>query len=386
MQDSAETATGVYQQLGVGRVINGISWVTSLGGSVMPDAVVEAMVGASHMHVKLDELNAKAGEEIARLTGAEAGLVTAGASAGMLLQAAAVIAGGDPGKVRSLPDTTGMKNEIVIHRAHRVGEDRNYLTAGAKFVEIGNSAMAHEWELEAAITDNTAAVAYVFGPPQRGAVSLSRTVEIAHARGVPVIVDAAAMLPPPENLRRYVDMGADMVTFSGGKGVRGPQSSGILCGTRDLIDAAYQSSSPNEWGVARAAKVCKEEIAGLVVALRLMSDMDYDAAVADWRSQCQHIVNALRGIAGVRANITEAAPEKDEAGSSYPHAVIMFEASCKGPDEAQVKQALEAGDPPIYIGSAGPYGGLDVAPVGLLEGDAGIVADRLHSVLTGAAG
>ena len=346
----------------------------------MPAEVVEAMVDASHMHIHLDEFNAKAGEEIARLTGAEAGLVTAGASAGMLLQAAAVMAGGDPANVRSLPDTTGMKNEIVIHRAHRVGEDRNYLAAGAKFVEIGNSAMAHEWELEAAITENTAAVAYVFGPPRRGAVSLSRTVEIAHARGVPVIVDAAAMLPPPENLKRYVDMGADMVTFSGGKGLRGPQSTGILCGTRELIEAAYESSSPNEWGVARAAKVCKEEIAGLIVALNLTAAMDYEATVAGWRAQCQHIVTVLQDIPGLRVEVTEAAPEKEEAGSAYPDATIMFEPSWTGPDEAQITQALESGYPPIYVGSAGPYGGLAVAPVGLLEGDAEIVADRLYSI------
>ena len=145
----------------------------------MPPAVIEAMAQAAQSFVDVDDLNARAGETIARLTGAEAGLVTAGSAAGMLLEAAACMAGTDPAKVNRLPDTKGMKNEIIIHRGHRVTYDRSFRGAGAILVEIGNTHSTHEWELEDAITDNTAAVAYVFGPPPGGALQLPRVVEIA---------------------------------------------------------------------------------------------------------------------------------------------------------------------------------------------------------------
>ena len=270
-----------YERLGVTRTINAASWITRLGGSIMPPPVVEAMEDASRWFVDMDELNKKAGEVIARFTGAEAGLVTAGSAAGMLLEAAACMAGTDPAKLNRLPDTTGMKSEIVIHRAHRMNYDHSFRVAGATLVEIGNSVSTDEWELEDAIGENTAAVAYVFALPHRGELPLAKVAEIAHARGVPVIVDAAAMLPPVENLTRFINEGADMVSFSGGKGVLGPQSTGILCGRADLVEAAYLNGQPNSQGVGRAAKVCKEEIAGLVTALELFVDTDHQALAAE---------------------------------------------------------------------------------------------------------
>ena len=187
----------VYERLGVRRIINASSWRTNVGGSLMPPPVRRAMDEAGQWFVDLAELNARAGETIARLTGAEAGLVTAGSAAGMLLEAAACMTGDDPAKIDRLPDTTGMKNEIVIHRFQRVTYDRCFRAAGAKLVEIGDAGGAFEWELEAAINERTAAVAYIFAVRQSGSIPLPRVVEIAHSRGVPVIVDAAAMLPPP---------------------------------------------------------------------------------------------------------------------------------------------------------------------------------------------
>ena len=295
-----------YQKLGVSRVINAASWVTRLGGSIMPPAVIEAMNDASHWFVDMDELNEKAGEVIARLTGAEAGLVTAGSAAGMLLEASACMTGTDPARAHRLPDTTGMKNQIVIHRAHRVNYDHNFRAAGATLVEIGNTGTTEEWELKDAINEDTAAVAYIFGPRLGNALSLDTVLEISHARGVPVIVDAAAMLPPPENLTRFIEMGADMVSFSGGKGVLGPQSTGILCGRRDLMDAAYMNAAPHSTGIGRAAKVCKEEIAGLVTALEMFVDTDHQAVSAGWLAKCEYVVrsgsgNLNRGISGIAA-------------------------------------------------------------------------------------
>ncbi len=362
-------------------MINANSWVTRLGGSEMPEEALQAMAHAAHSFIDLDELNQRAGDIIAGYTGAEAGLVTAGASAGMLLQAAAVMAGSDHDRIKQLPDTTGMKNEIVIHRAQRVGEDRNYLTTGARFIEIGNSGGTEDWELEGAIGDNTAAVAYIFGPPLTDALPLERVVEIAHARGVPVIVDAAAMLPPQINLTRFVDAGADMVTFSGGKGVRGPQSTGILCGRADLIEAARLNGSPNQYGIGRAAKVCKEEIVGLVAALELFVRSDYEEIQAEWREMCWRIVNSVSDIPGLSASVQDADPFALEAARTTPRAQI-FLADSHAKSEPQVIGELRSGSPPIWVPSAGPHGGIAVIPVNLKPGDDEIIASRLRTVLT----
>ena len=371
-----------YNRLGVRRVINAASWITVLGGSIMSPAAVRAMEDASRWFVDLDELNRKAGQVIARLTGAEAGLVTAGSAAGMLLQAAACMTGTDPANVHRLPDTTGMKNELVMHRAHRVNYDHNYRVAGARLVEIGNSNGTYEWELEDAINQNTAAVAYIVGPRHGGALPLDRVVDIAHQRGVPVVVDAAAMLPPVDNLTRFVKMGADMVSFSGGKGVLGPQSTGILCGRKELMDAAYMNSAPNSDSIGRAAKVCKEEIAGLITALELFVDTDHQAVMADWRAKCQHVVSALQEIPGVRVELSEAAPERDEFETISPRAVIFFDQTWEGPREDEVIRKLKEGEPSIRVRRAEIFGGVAVNPVNLRDGEEEMVSRRLQEILS----
>lgn len=376
------TSGDFYQRLGVKRIINAASWITVYGGSIMPPAVVEAMEDASHWFVDMHELNQKAGNVIARLTGAEAGLVTAGSAAGMVLEAAATMAGDDPAKIWRLPDTTGMKNEIVIHRAHRVNYDHNFRAAGAMLVEIGNSGSTQEWELEDAINENTAAVAYIFGPRRGGAIPLPDTVRIAHRHDVPVIVDAAAMLPPPENLSRFIQEGADMVSFSGGKGVLGPQSTGILAGRADLIEAAYANGAPNSVSVGRSAKVCKEEIAGLITALELFVDTDFDAVNAAWRAQCAHVVDELKDIRGLRVELQEARPDRLESFNNFAKAVVNFEQDWTGPTIEQITQMLEDGEPGVRIGASDGGEALAVFPVNLRPGEEEILAARLKEVLT----
>jgi len=374
---------GFYERLGVKPAINAWSWVTVMGGSIMPPPVVRAMEEASRSFVDMHYLNARAGEVIARLTGAEAGLVTSGSAAGMLLQAAACMTGIDPAKVNRLPDTRGMKNQIVIHRAHHVGYVRTYRAAGAKLVEIGDTDRTEEWELEIAIGRKTAAVAYVYGPKMGGAIPLENVIEIAHARGVPVIVDAAAMLPPVENLTRYIAAGADMVSFSGGKGVMGPQSTGILCGTKDLIAAAYMNSAPNSEGVGRPAKVSKEEIAGIVTALELFVDTDQDAQRADWHQKAQMVVTGLQEITGVRAILVDAEPALQDSHSGHARAIVSWDTATMGLTDEDVIARLKEGDPPIYLGTAGPEGGIAVVPVNLCKGEAEIIVDRLRKILGG---
>ena len=376
------TGGDFYNRLGVKRIINAASWITVYGGSIMPPAVVQAMDDASHWFVDMHELNEKAGNIIATLTGAEAGLVTAGSAAGMVLEAAATMAGNDPAKIWQLPDTSNMKNEIILHRAHRVNYDHSFRAAGAMLVEIGNASTTQEWELENAINENTAAVAYIFGPRRGGAIPLRRTVEIAHQHDIPVIVDAAAMLPPLENLSRFIEEGADLVSFSGGKGVMGPQSTGILAGRADLIEAAYANGAPNSVSVGRAAKVCKEESAGLITALEIFVDTDFEAVNANWRAKCVHVVDELKEIPGLRVELEEARPDHLEGGSNFAKAVIHFDQDWNGPNIEDINQMLFDGDPGVRVGLSDIGDALAVYPVALQPGEEEILAARLKEVLT----
>jgi len=370
----------IYDRLGVRRVINGSAWVTVLGGSIMPPEVLKAMVDAASCYVEMPELNRKAGEVIASATGAEAGLVTSGASASLVLMAASCITGTDEAKAARLPDTTGMKNEIVIQRAQRNRYDGAFLLSGARFVEIGKGNATPAWELEAAIGDRTAAVAVIVAPFIRQPLPLKQIVEVAHRRGVPVLVDAAAEAPPAENLKRFIAEGADMVTFSGGKGIRGPQSTGILAGRKDLIAAAELHSlnyySPHA-GIGRPMKVCKEEVIGLVTALELFQKTDHQAVWRAWRKQSQIIVDALHEIPGLDVRLEDGDPNRQG-----PQAVIYFEPSWRGPSQAEVQKALREGNPPIYIGRGGYKDELWVTPITLQPGEERIVATRLREALT----
>jgi D-glucosaminate-6-phosphate ammonia-lyase len=370
----------VYERLGVRKIINAASWRTNVGGSMMPPPVRQAMDEAAQWFVDLGELNARAGEVIAKFTGAEAGLVTAGSAAGMLLEAAASMTGTDQARIDRLPDSRGMKDEIVIHRFQRVTYDRCFRAAGATLVEIGDSGGTEEWELENAINENTAAVAYIIAARQSGAIPLQRTVEIAHAHGVPVIVDAAAMLPPPENLTRYVDMGADLVSFSGGKGVLGPQSTGILCGSAEMIQAASMNGAPNQ-GVGRTAKVCKEEIAGLVTALELFVDTDHDAAFARWESMAENMATQIGKIPGLDAQYFPATPGLDEFESATPRVYIFAEVDSKV-NLADVDERLKLGDPPVYTYPAEHGRGIALSPVNLVEGEDEMVVQRFNEVMS----
>ncbi|HZK12345.1 MAG TPA: aminotransferase class V-fold PLP-dependent enzyme, partial [Atribacterota bacterium] len=226
-----------YQDLCIRKVINAAGTYTVYGGSLVSNEVIRAMEIASHNFVDIDELLQKTGEYIAKLIGVEAALITAGAAAGLTLSAAACMAGSKPEFINALPNTEGMKNEIIIMRCHRNPYDNAMVLAGAKFIEIGNGIETHSWELEAAIGEKTAAVAFfVQAEMLEASLPLTKVIEIAHAKNIPVIVDAAAELPPIENLSKFMKMGADIVLFSGGKDLRGPQSSGLMLGKKDMVN------------------------------------------------------------------------------------------------------------------------------------------------------
>jgi L-seryl-tRNA(Ser) seleniumtransferase len=375
-------APAIYQRLGVRPIIHASGTTTRYGGSLLRPEALEAMREASQALVNIDELNEAAGAAIARMLGAEAAFVTAGASSGLILQAAACIAGTAPARIARLPDTRGMRNEIVIQRAHRFAYDQAYRVAGGVLVEIGLARRTQPYELEDAIGERTAAVAYLVSPftSPPGILSLPEVIAIAHGRGVPVIVDAASMLPPRENLTAFLRLGADLVSFSGGKGIRGPQSTGILAGRRDLVRAAALNASPNQ-ALGRAAKTSKEEIAGLVVALELFMAEDESAEMKRYTDVCAAIVEALSDISGLRAVV-----EHDAVNRVIPHAVVYFTPDWRGPSGHAVQVALAQGDPHIYVQQGAHQGGyfdeISVDPINLQPGEAQIVATRLREELT----
>lgn len=366
-------APGIYDRIGVRTIINASGATTRVGGTLMPREVIDAMIEASQSFVVIPELNAAVGRKIAEATGAEAGYVTAGSAAGMLLAVAACIAGTDPMKIRMLPQSDGLANEVIIHRAHRINYDQMFRAAGGKLVEIGIPRGTDPWELEAAITDKTACVTFVDSPSiGPGALPFATVVEIAHRHHIPVIVDAASTLPPYAHLTRWVEWGADLVIYSGGKGIRGPQDSGLLAGRKDLIAAAVANGSPNS-AVGRAAKVSKEAMAGLYVALERFIAHDHDADYRTHLEQARLVHDALRERAGVRIELV-ADPDAYPAPSVFiwPDAGAHWTAAGLG-------EALQSGEPSIH--ARVEHGRLEVNTHCLLPGDPEQLVESISSVL-----
>lgn len=386
IKDSADIGMGtVYEHFGIRPIINAQGTTTTLGGSMMLYEVAEAMAKASESMVLMKELIDKAGELIAQHTGAEAGLVTAGAACGMLLQAAAVMTGDDPQKIKKLPESTGMKNEILILGHHKhIGYIQAWRTAGATLTEVNTDSAESADEavslIMQAVTPETAAVGFIASrwlrqdPPS----FLPTLTAAAHARDIPVIVDAAAMLPPIENLRKYTDEGADLVSFSGGKALRAPQSTGLLAGTRALIEAAQLNASPNS-AVGRPAKVCKEEIVGLMTALELYARRDHSQDQQHWRAQIEKVAAAIQDVDGVHVEVLQ-----DEHSRPVPEAAIYFADGYRGPTGEMVRAALLEQEPRIVMGGANARGeDLFVNPHNLGEGEEIIVGERLRAILSG---
>ena len=371
----------VYKKLGVSPVINAQSWVTALGGSIMRPEVLRAMDEAAGAYVDMMQLNRAAGEVVARSCGAEQGLVTAGCSAAQVLMVAACMTGQSEHNVEQLPDTTGMKDEVVLFKGQRNRYDKAFITAGATLVEYGTADSARPEDLDAAINDNTACVAYVIGPFIAPGIGLEETVRVAHARAVPVIVDAAAEVPPRANLTRFHKMGADMVAFSGGKGIGGPQSAGLLAGKADLMEAVVMNSlnlhSPVA-GIGRPMKVSKENIVGLVTAIELFTDSDEGIEWDAWQSKALYVAGRLSGIDGVRVVIEDETNERQG-----PQPVLRFKDAYKGPSIAEIKEQLQSGDPAIFVGGAEARGEICVVMVDVRDGEEIIIADRMSDILRG---
>jgi D-glucosaminate-6-phosphate ammonia-lyase len=364
--------TDIYERIGVRPVINGLGATTAVGGSLMRPEVTAAMAEASKAFVVIDELNRKVGEKIAEVTGAEAGYVTAGSAAGMLLAIAACIAGTDPIKINMLPQSEGLKNEVIVHRNHRINYDQMYRAAGGVIVEIGMPFDTKPWELEHAITDKTACVTYVDSSnTAKGALDFETLVEISRKRGVPVVVDAASTIPPLDHLRRWIRWGADLVIYSGGKGIRGPQDSGLLAGRRDLIEAARANGSPNG-AVGRGMKVSKEAMVGLWTALELLPTVDQEADHAAHLAQAQRLHDAI-------VERDDAVVKIEGDWDDWPAPMVTIAPKNGAWTPRDIQRRMTEQEPRIFINTV--HGALHISTHALLPGDEVVIADRLLALL-----
>lgn len=396
----------VYEEFGVRTIINVAGSSTRVGGALMPSEVVEAMGGAALESVNMVELQAAASRFIADITGAEAGYVTAGAASGLTLGTAAIMAGLDPAKMDLLPDTTGMKNEFVIAREHRNGYDHSIRLAGARLVEVGmdevgagaGARQVEAWEYEAAITEDTAGIAYVATTTSHP--TLEQLVGVGRRNGVPVIVDAAAELPPISNLRAFVEIGADLVVFSGGKAIRGPQSTGIISGRNDLIaSVALQHLDMDElfdiWdppkdfipkdklvglprhGIGRGFKVTKEEIVGLLTALKLFVMGRSGSSSDEQRGYIEYIVDGLSGL--------PVDPTVDVPGDGgFPRLNLAIDRDAIGKSAREISRKLKQGDPGVFVGEGLlDWDTLVVSAMNLNQERTEAVTRRLWEVLSG---
>ncbi|HXI39655.1 MAG TPA: aminotransferase class V-fold PLP-dependent enzyme [Bryobacteraceae bacterium] len=389
----------IYERLGVRPLINARSFSTKAGGCALPREVLEAMSQAAECCVRMDELQSAASDVISRSTGAEAGIVTSGAAAALTLGAAACLAGLDVNRMNRLPDTNGMPDEFIVHRAHRNDYDHAVRASGARFTEVGFGYYTFAYEVASAITNRTAALYYQAGV-NHGVLPLDEYVEIAHRHSLPVLVDAAAEMPPAFNLNTFIRAGADLVAFSGGKHIQGPQATGILCGRRDLImSAALQHQDmdvfPQTWplraliedgtlagpphhGIGRGFKVGKEEIAGLVAALELYQKRDFAAERARWTADLECIAAGIKGMPGLSARVVYPQP----SGKEVPGLNVRVDAAAAGMDAHAVINALQSGEPPICVfEKIADAGEIVFFPEALRAGEAAVVARRLRTVL-----
>jgi L-seryl-tRNA(Ser) seleniumtransferase len=325
----------IYDELGVRTLINGQGVVTFYSCTLMPPEVHRAMERASEHYVEIVELQRAVGARLAEFAGTQAAMVCSGSAACIAQATAACIAGMDPDKIYRLPDTEGMKNEVII--THRSPWDRGIALCGAKLVVVNSMD-----ELESAFNERTAMMEFAYG--DSGSVKLEGAIGACKRRGVPFMLDGAAECPPFERLKMLASFGTDLFCVSGGKGLMGPQCSGILFGRKDLIEAALHNGSPFEGSICRPMKVGKEEIIGVLAAVEWSSKRDYQADCRVWESRLNYIAKTLNAIPGVQAQIYYR-----KVGNEVPHLAVLWDQKTFGLTKEQCVEALRNGEPHIEV-------------------------------------
>jgi len=391
----------IYQRMfGFKRIINASGTMTLLGGSLMPPEVIQAMSEAAEDWVKLDELLEKAGQIIADIAGVPACLITSGSAAAITLATAACITGKDCEKMIKLPDTDGMKNEIIWQNGHYPAYASQFKAAGGKLVVVGREPIlikvpevtrlrtlpafrtlgCTRETVETAITERTCALAYTQAhfSVHEGLVSLKEYCEIAHEHELPVIVDAASELPPVSNLGWFYEQGADLTCFSGGKAMYGPNDTGFLLGDKNLIEAATMQANPRS-GIGRGFKVSKEQIVGLVVAVQRYANLDEKARLKEEMDRAEYIVNSFKDYPHVNAQIIY----PDNTGLPVPRVWLTLNEKTLGITVDEVSTALREGEPSIYTREHYSRTGMLLIDVQVMRhGEEKIVAEKLKEVLS----
>ena len=358
-----------FRELGVRPFINAAGTYTAMTASLMPPEVMEAITYASKHYVMLDELHDKVGERIAALLHCEAAMVTSGAASALTLGTAAVLTGTDRQKIVDLPNLAHMKGEAIIQKSHRFGYDHAVRNCGVRLVEVETRE-----DLERAINNQTAMMLFYNNNNTEGRIRDEEFARLGKKHGIPTLNDAAADVPPVDNLWKYTKMGFDLVAFSGGKGLRGPQSAGLLLGRQDLIAAARLNAPPNGNTVGRGMKVNKEEMLGMLVALELYLAKDHLAEQREFEARAEVIRSGVATVPGIKAEIFV-----PEVANHVPHVRISWDEAARGMTASDAVNGLRAGEPSIGTRSEG-----DALVVGvwmMRPGDEKIVARRLRDVL-----
>lgn len=359
----------VYTRLGVKPLINGMGTVTVLGGSLMPLEVRRAMDDAARFFIHLPDLQRKVGARLAELAGVPAAIVTAGAASAITVATAASITRGDSKRYHALPDTTGMPNEILQQKAHRSGYEAQMTLVGAKIVWVETLE-----EAERAIGPRTAMMFFLNKADGDGRIARKDWIALGRKHNVPLFNDAAADVPPSSRLSEYVKEGFDLVAFSGGKGLMGPQCSGMLLGRKDLIEAATPAISP-AGGIGRGMKVGKEEMIGLLAAVERFVKTDHQAEARLLDGRVAEILKVVGAVPGVKAE-----REVPRIANEVPHAAITWDEKERKLTTQQVMEKLRDGDPPIAVLGRGP--GRLMISVWMMRGNEHrTVARRLKEIL-----
>jgi L-seryl-tRNA(Ser) seleniumtransferase len=364
----------MYRNIGVRPLINAAGTYTTLTGSVMAEETSRVIAEAANCFVPLIELQQKVGERIAKLIGVPAALVSAGAASSIQLATAACIAGKDPEKIRRLPQTEGMANEVIMVKQHRMGFDHAARTSGAHIIEVDSVE-----ELHNAIGPKTAMLFFVNIYEPKGKISRGDFLAAGRKAGKPVFNDAAAELPPHENLWKVVEEGFDLVAFSGGKGLRGPQSSGLLVGRKDLVEAAALNNNPYADTIGRGMKVGKEEIMALLKAVEIYVNRDHEADQKLWRGFMERVAKEVAGVSTVKTEIYVPGP----GGHPVPYLRVQWDVKKLGLSYADCGKQLSEGEPRIEVNVA--ENEINLASYNLFPGEDRIVAWRLGEVLREAA-
>lgn len=361
-----------YDKLKIERYINAHDTYTVYGGSRMSEQTLTAMAEASRHFVDIEELQRKTGAALAKLTRNEAAYVSNGSSGGLLLAACVCMARGSAYHYSCLPDTTGLANEIIVMRAQRNAYDTAILTSGAAIVEVGDADETLDFQLEGRFNERTAAVFYfACSLYARGSMPLEDVIRIAHKKGVPVVVDAAAQLPPVENLWRFTKMGADLVLFSGGKTLCGPQDSGLILGRAELIEQCVRFGAPAH-GICRSSKCSREAIAGLYTAVEQYVSLNHEKEAARLLTMTESLKKAIERLCCERVEIVCHGP----VGQTYPRVFAYLTQRHKA---GQITKEMRRRQ--IYIGSDISENAIYISPLNLREEEMDTVQAALSEIL-----